>query len=541
MIPLADLIVRSTLVIVATLVAWAALRGQSAALRHWLLATGILAAVAVAPLGALLPSWQVPAWDRPEPSTTAPLPTAAAPIVEGPIPSVVVTAVAPEANPLPWSALLPVVWAFGLTMNAGVIFVGFVRLSRITRAAAVVIEPRWIAAAERIARSYGLAAAPPLLRTSTPDLLATWGRRRARVLLPADADGWSDARIAIVLAHELAHIRRGDWAVHIAADVVRAIFWFNPLFWLACARLRRESEQACDDVVIGAGVAPASYAAQLIDLARTCRRGSTAWAAAMPMARPSTLEWRIAAMLNPTLIRRRPARLTLAATLAMVVIVAAASATFRTSAQSGPLPLTGAVYDTTGAVLPQVELTLTDAQHVVSHETTTDGAGRFEFPLLAAGRYELTTKLNGFNSLKQEFELQNERDWERAITLQVGTLVETISVRAQRPTSMPAAAAGAVPVRVGGNIRVPHKLVDVKPIYPESMRELGLEGRVPLEALIGMDGQVMVVRVTSAQVHPDFAKAAIDAVREWKFSPTLLNGVAVEVLMTVSVQFSLSD
>jgi TonB family protein len=49
------------------------------------------------------------------------------------------------------------------------------------------------------------------------------------------------------------------------------------------------------------------------------------------------------------------------------------------------------------------------------------------------------------------------------------------------------------------------------------------------------------VRVLSAQVHPDFAIAAVDAVRQWQFTPTLLNGQPVEVVMTVTVQFSLSD
>ena len=64
---------------------------------------------------------------------------------------------------------------------------------------------------------------------------------------------------------------------------------------------------------------------------------------------------------------------------------------------------------------------------------------------------------------------------------------------------------------------------------------------VPLEAMIGPDGTVTSVRVVSAQMHPDFAIAAVDAVRQWKFQPTLLNGVAVEVVMTVTIRFDLED
>ncbi|NUR54966.1 MAG: energy transducer TonB, partial [Acidobacteria bacterium] len=110
-----------------------------------------------------------------------------------------------------------------------------------------------------------------------------------------------------------------------------------------------------------------------------------------------------------------------------------------------------------------------------------------------------------------------------------------------RPSGTSAAAAAAAPVRVGGNIRAPRKLHDVRPVYPASMRDAGREGVVPLEAIIGRDGTVTSVRVVSAQVHPDFAAAAMDAVREWRFAPTLLNGEPVEVVMTVSVSFKLSD
>lgn len=73
------------------------------------------------------------------------------------------------------------------------------------------------------------------------------------------------------------------------------------------------------------------------------------------------------------------------------------------------------------------------------------------------------------------------------------------------------------------------------------MHDMGLEGVGPMEALIGRDGTVSSVRLLSAQVHPDFARPAEEAVRQWPFSPTLLNGEAVEVRMTVSVRFSLTD
>jgi TonB family protein len=227
-------------------------------------------------------------------------------------------------------------------------------------------------------------------------------------------------------------------------------------------------------------------------------------------------------------------------TAALLLAVTLPTAAFR-AAQAAPATLSGSVYDASGGVLPGVALTLEDARQA-TWQATTDAAGRFQFPSMAAGHYVLAASLAGFRSLRHEFELQSTRDWDRAITLQVGDLQETIHVRESRVSArQPSQPQGAKPIRVGGNIRTPRKELDVRPIYPVSMREAGREGVVPLEAVIGLDGTVSYVRVLSAQVHPDFAIAAVDAVRQWIFSPTLLNGKPVEVVMTVTVQFNLSD
>jgi len=94
------------------------------------------------------------------------------------------------------------------------------------------------------------------------------------------------------------------------------------------------------------------------------------------------------------------------------------------------------------------------------------------------------------------------------------------------------------PVRVGGLIRAPTKLADVAPIYPPIAVAARKEGLVILEALIGEDGLVRDVR--SLRPEPLFEQAAIEAVRLWRFSPTLLNGEPVPIVMTVTVRFTLT-
>ena len=246
-------------------------------------------------------------------------------------------------------------------------------------------------------------------------------------------------------------------------------------------------------------------------------------------------------MLNPRLDRHVPSRRAMATLCVALLLVTLPVAAFR-GRQAGPAPLAGTIYDVTGGVLPSVQVTLVDANHLTS-AATSDANGRFEFPAVGRGKYVLEVTLPGFRALRHEFDLRGARDWDRAVTLQVAELKETITIRESRVTSAQQALfrAEPQPVRVGGNVRAPRKEVHVRPIYPPAMREAGLTGVVPIEAIIGRDGTVSSVRVLSAQVHPDFAIAALDAVRQWRFTPTLLNGVPVEVVMTVSVRFDLED
>jgi periplasmic protein TonB len=94
------------------------------------------------------------------------------------------------------------------------------------------------------------------------------------------------------------------------------------------------------------------------------------------------------------------------------------------------------------------------------------------------------------------------------------------------------------PVQVGGNIRRPQKLNDVQPVYPPMAQAARVQGIVIVEATLGADGRVMNARVLRSI--PLLDNAALDAVREWEFTPTLLNGVPVPVVMTVTVSFVLS-
>jgi TonB family protein len=95
------------------------------------------------------------------------------------------------------------------------------------------------------------------------------------------------------------------------------------------------------------------------------------------------------------------------------------------------------------------------------------------------------------------------------------------------------------PVRVGGNIKPPVKTRDVRPVYPDAALGARVAGIVILEANIGTDGAVIDARVLRGV--PMLNDAALEAVKQWQYEPTLLNGVPVPVIMTVTVNFTLSD
>jgi protein TonB len=90
---------------------------------------------------------------------------------------------------------------------------------------------------------------------------------------------------------------------------------------------------------------------------------------------------------------------------------------------------------------------------------------------------------------------------------------------------------------MGGDIRPPAKLIDVRPVYPVAAKDAGIQGVVIIEATVGKDGKVKYARVLRSI--PELDQAALDAVNQWEFSPTAVNGELKNVIMTVTVNFTL--
>jgi beta-lactamase regulating signal transducer with metallopeptidase domain len=352
------LLVKATLILSAAgLVTLAAGRRVSASARH-LVWTAAVAACLALPLASLaLPSWTIalprmsaaPAVaepDRASPAGAASLDSsvslvapATGDVATGPVAQSDTT---PGATAGAWATFSfdrPTTWfaiyGLGVLVLLGRLAFERLALRRIARGAAAVVDPQWREQLADCARCLDVRRPVRLLRGLDDAMPMTFGVFRPVIVMPAIADTWSADRRRAVLLHELAHVARVDCATQTLAAVACALYWMHPGAWLAARRLRVERELACDDRVLSAGAGPRDYAQHLLELAHSLT-GRRAPALALPMARPSQLEGRMLAVLDPARGRARTSlrtRVLVVSAAAMVAMpLAAASVTFIDSA-----------------------------------------------------------------------------------------------------------------------------------------------------------------------------------------------------------------
>lgn len=539
--------IKISVIVSAAMAATLLLRGRSAAVRHFVLAVALACAAATPLVRFVAPAWQsasrLQVIDRPLAVFDDSTALTTADVVRAPAGRSITTAAVMRA--------VGIIWMTGVALALAVLIVGLLRLAWIASHARRIADGPWADAAADIARAYRLRDTPIVLHSDQPSVLGTWGVARAKVLLPADALDWPADRIRIVLAHELAHVRRGDWIVQMAVELLCAAYWFNPLVWLASRRLRLESEQACDDAVLRLGVEGSAYASELVDLARAFRSDRQMFVPAAAIARPSNLERRVRAMLNVKL-NRDP--LTRSASVAAAIILAAVTvlvAGFGVSAQGQFASVAGNIVDQNGKPIKDVRLVLSNAPAQTKSEVKSDASGRYEFVGVPAGTYELMFESIGMAYLKREgLKVEGGQTSTVNATMRIGTVEETITVRSgpdNRPlvNEYPNARASdrlkvdpCTASAQGGCIRPPVKVKDVHPVYPPGSNP----GTVELIATIDSEGRISFLDVTgnSAGGPADIsqADAAAYAIRQWEFLPTHLDGMPIETNMKVHVSFA---
>ena len=219
---------------------------------------------------------------------------------------------------------------------------------------------------------------------------------------------------------------------------------------------------------------------------------------------------------------------------------ASASAPASQSDQTGSI--SGEVVDASGARVPRVIVSAIDEQTDRKQTTTANDAGEFSFSSLPPGRYRLEATFPGFGAYRgKEYALGPGAREHALVMLQPGSVPESLIVTAKRTPQAVREPSDSAPkrIRVGGNVEAAKVLQKTEPQYPESARAKGIDGVVMLQAVIATDGVPLSLSVLSSP-DPELSQAAEDAVRQWRYQPTLLNGVPVEVLTTITVRFNLA-
>jgi beta-lactamase regulating signal transducer with metallopeptidase domain len=597
-------LVDAAVVLALGLAATALLRRRSASLRHAILTTSILMAALMPLLERIVPQVPVIRWGTSVEVVSSGLMLTSEQVIRG---TAFEGAASPGLRGFPWSTLAVSVWILGVILTGAGLVAGFAALYRLKRRCRP-IAGRWRQLTDELAQECGVTRRVKLLESDDPSLLISCGVLAPTIILPSGTAAWTDERKRVVLRHELAHIKRRDAAIQIGSELLRVVQWVNPCVWVACRRLRQESEYACDDEVLSGGVEASEYATHLLDVAKHLTGRSATLTSAHAIAHLSTLERRIAAMLhrhqNRTPVGRRgwsgAALLALGVSMPLAAAAVAphdrpralaesidvsapntathdtATATSRdavrprattqlqpraaraeraaTSPQTGTIA--GTVLDPSGGSLPGAELTLTDTQAGTAFTARTNASGGFTFSELPPSRYELVVRLPGFAAVSNVLPVAAGATVRRTITLPIGTVQETIVLACGAPSASSSAAraigstlASIYPVlyaqepppsiRVGGQIRPPTKTRDVKPACPAAVR--ALETTVRLTGRIGVDGLMNDVKPAPADagVEPpsEFVDSALEAVRQWRFTPTQLNNQPVETTITVTVTY----
>ena len=207
------------------------------------------------------------------------------------------------------------------------------------------------------------------------------------------------------------------------------------------------------------------------------------------------------------------------------------------SATLSAATISGTLFDTTGVAIPDAKLVLHSAETSADLDSASGPDGKFSFSDLAAGQYILRAEKTGFTDLLREFTVNAGDDVERGLVMQIQTREEAKN----GPTSSSRQAEPFTPgrLRVNGEFAEARLIRKVQPVYPAAAKAAHVQGTVRLKMIIRKDGTPAEITVASSP-SSDLSESALEAVRQWRYKPILLNGEPVEVVTDVIVNYTLS-
>lgn len=420
----------------------------------------------------------------------------------------------------------------------------------------------------------------------------TFGWRHPVILLPATLANSQPEMQRAVLSHELFHVKRRDWAWLVGEEIVCALLWFNPAVWWMVSRVQLAREVVVDELAVMATGRRRAYVEALIAFA-----DETSLAPVAAFGSRRQLFNRIVLLSKEGGMSSHRLVLTCAVMMAVVMVgswraVKAFPLTASPDAQTIQQKSPGPLEQRASPITPEnpiprrvmyeapafpAEAQDAGARGVVTLVITLDELGRVSearrIQLSLTSKTPPVSLTLGDGHSESDIRFLINRSAEQADAVRaLATAFTDAAVRAvgqwrydppaASPISFPitvafsdsgaTAAQGARvrgistepgpvwadgAVRVGGKIKAPAKVRDVRPMYPPVAQAARISGMVILELRVNQDGFVSDARVLRSI--PLLDQAAVDAVMQWRFTPTLLNGQPVPVIMTVTVNFAL--
>lgn len=385
----------------------------------------------------------------------------------------------PPQKPVPWN-YIPHILGGGILLRFVWLFIGFLRLGRFRRKSQLLSEERL--AIQDVQWRTGVRVS--VLLSPAIHSPVTFGWRSPAVILPLSFRDLSESCKQAVLCHELMHVRRCDWIAILIEESIRAVFWFHPAVWWLLGRIRLSREQVVDHEVVQLIGSKQPYLDSLLEFARTHPRLQ---AAPAPLfLRERHLVQRVALLLKEVSMSRTRVA------VSMIGISALLLATLYVAA--GIFPLTGApAFAQEPVALPAAE--------------PQPAASPVPVPFqIAALQVPPVTALPAAAAVAQE---------------------PVVEIRAPRGN----------PIRVGSAVLDSRLIHRVNPNYPQLAMRARVTGTVRLMVTINEEGFVWDIQV--AEGHPLLVDSAVAAVKQWHYSPTLLNGMPVPVTAQVEVVYNL--
>jgi TonB family protein len=374
-------------------------------------------------------------------------------------------------------------------------------------------------------------------------------------------------------------VRRRDWLWVLGEELLRTMLWFHPAVWWLVARVRLAREEAVDESTVRVTGQRRAYLEALLAFA-----DATPFAPGAAFGRRASLFRRIRLISKEAVMSS--SRVVLACAVLVFGVVAGSryavmafpmmqapgviqpAAQTSTASEPGPLERSAKAITAenpiprrTYSVMPRNPVKSGMPAEVVTLRITINAIGRagevrvwppppspqpptFQAAIDAVRQWVYEPPAEAPISFNVTFVFAGGQD---ARVVAYGNPFETDAGAAgivpppppppPPPPWVREGASIANPVRIGGEIKPPVKTKDVRPVYTPEGLSAKVQGVVILEVIVGPEGRVDDVRVLRSI--PLLDQAALDAVEQWEFTPTLLNGTPVPVLMTVTVNFTL--